>query len=89
MRTQLILEGWQYDSLKSLAEKRGTSISSVVREAVSEYLSSAETEGPGRLEELRGLVRDKSARGKDHDQHLYPRSPVSGRRAGKARARRK
>jgi len=30
MRTQLILESWQYDRLKSIAEERETSLSSLV-----------------------------------------------------------
>jgi predicted DNA-binding ribbon-helix-helix protein len=81
MRTQLILEGWQYDSLKSLAEKRETSLSSIVREAVSEYLDSTENAAALRLEDLRGLGRDKAASGADHDRHLYVRaSPRSPRR---------
>jgi len=71
MRTQLILESWQYDSLKSLAESRETSLSSLVREAVTEYLGSTENANLPRLEDLRGIGRDRGARGADHDRHLY------------------
>ena len=63
MRTQLILESWQYDSLKSIAEERETSLSSLVREAVTRYLSVRR--GEARLEDLRSLGSDarEAARG--------------------------
>jgi predicted DNA-binding ribbon-helix-helix protein len=89
MRTQLILESWQYDSLKSLAEKRDTSLSSVVREAVSEYLSLATSESASHLEDLRGIGRDTGTSGKDHDKHLYFRAATVPRRPRSRRARSK
>lgn len=87
VRTQLILDAWQYDSLKSVAEKRATSISHVVREAVSAYLGSTERESPSRLEDLRGLASDTGGRGTDHDRLVYL-APVK-RRRGRARRSRK
>lgn len=87
MRTQLILESWQYDSLKSIAEKRETSLSSLVREAVTGYLSVRG--GETRLEDLKGLGSDARASGSRHDEFLYGRSLVRAK-AGKRRpARRK
>jgi predicted DNA-binding protein len=39
-RAQILLEEWQYDTLKALSEKRGESLSHVVREAVAMHLSA-------------------------------------------------
>lgn len=80
VRTQLILESWQYESLKSIAEKRETSMSSVVREAVTRYLSVRT--GEARLEDLKGLGSDARASGSRHDEHLYG-GPLGRVKAGK------
>ena len=51
-RTQLILEEWQYDGARAIAESSGVSLASVVREAVGEYLSHRDTARGSSLEEL-------------------------------------
>ncbi len=88
-RTQLILDEWQYDGIRAIAESSGMSISSVVREAVSEYLSQRDRSTGTELEELRGLGRDPGLSGADHDAVLYgtPRS-ASGKRTPGKRPRR-
>lgn len=87
MRTQLILESWQYDSLKSIAEKRETSLSSLVREAVTRYLSVRS--GEARLEDLKGLGSDARASGSRHDEYLYGGRLVRAKAGKRGPARRK
>lgn len=72
-RTQLSLEGWQYESLKARGEREGRSLSDLVREAVTEYLAgrSASTAGRSRLDRIRGVASDPEVSGKDHDRVLY------------------
>jgi hypothetical protein len=72
-RTQLSLEGWQYESLKARGEREGRSLSDLVREAVTEYLAdrSKPAAGRGRLGRIRGLGADREVSGRDHDRVLY------------------
>ncbi|MDA2939131.1 ribbon-helix-helix domain-containing protein [Acidobacteria bacterium AH-259-A15] len=70
-RTQLLIEDWQYESLRSLAERRGSSISELVREMLQEYLTAGPSKPKNRLAEIRGIGRDPRARGRDHDLYLY------------------
>lgn len=72
-RTQISLEGWQYDSLKARGEREDRSLSDLVREAVSEYLAdrAAPPPGEGRLDRIRGIAADAEVAGKDHDRVLY------------------
>lgn len=72
-RTQLSLEGWQYESLKARGEREGRSLSDLVREAVTAYLAdrSESSSGRSRLERMRGVAADTEASGRDHDRVLY------------------
>ena len=72
-RTQLSLEGWQYESLKARGEREGRSLSDLVREAVTEYLAdrSAPAGGGGRFDKIRGVAEDREVAGRDHDRILY------------------
>lgn len=70
-RTQLNLDDWQYESLRSQAEREGRSLSDIVREAVSEYLVDETESGSDRLRRLKGLGNDPEASGRDHDRILY------------------
>lgn len=71
-RTQVILDEWQYDGLKALAERRGESMSSVVRDAVAAYLRRPATSAGPALAEIEGIGRDAVASGRGHDGALYP-----------------
>jgi hypothetical protein len=89
-RTQLLLEEWQYQSLKSRAEKKGDSISSLVREAVDRYLDEGHAARSGSLDELCGIGRDAGLGARDHDRVLYgpghpPRRPRGSKAAKKRR----
>lgn len=70
-RTQLNLDDWQYESLKSKAEREGRSLSDIVREAVTEYLEDETDSGTDRLRRLEGLASDAKASGRHHDRILY------------------
>jgi hypothetical protein len=72
-RTQVLLEKSQYDTLKCLCERKGLSLSNVVREAVALYLrTGAEKGGAPSLDDIEGIGNDAGATGRGHDAHLYP-----------------
>jgi len=73
-RTQVLFEKWQYDTLKSLSERKETSLSHLVREAVEVYLKASERSGGRGLDEIEGIGSDAKASGRKHDAFLYPRS---------------
>ncbi|MBI3940882.1 MAG: hypothetical protein HY315_08610 [Acidobacteria bacterium] len=69
-RTQIILEEWQYQTLRTRAEQEGRSISAVVREILRTVLDRP----PHRKSQLRGIEgvgEDRSAYGRAHDRFLY------------------
>jgi hypothetical protein len=70
-RTQLNLDDWQYESLQTLSEREGRSMSDLVREAVANYLLDSQPAPGGKLSDLRGLVDDPEVSGRDHDRVLY------------------
>jgi hypothetical protein len=71
-RTQIILEEWQYQTLRARAEQEGRSISELVRN----LLAKALTQSPprkGRIKAIEGIGEDRSAYGRAHDRLLYRR----------------
>ena len=70
-RTQLLLDDWQYEVLKTLSEKEGRSISYLVREAVASYITKDQRKVKKKLRQLEGLGEDTEAAGRDHDKFLY------------------
>jgi plasmid stability protein len=69
-RSQIILEDWQYQSLRARAEQEGRSISELVRD----ILRSALGQPPGRdkrLDAIEGIGEDPAAHGRAHDNFLY------------------
>jgi hypothetical protein len=71
-RTQILLEPWQYETLKALAERRGVSLSNLVRDAVEVYLRAGENAPAPGLDDIEGIGSDTGAHGRDHDDLLYP-----------------
>jgi len=71
-RTQIILESWQYDTLKALSEQRGESLSFVVREAVGVYLAKSKADAELALDDIEGIGEDREATGREHDRFAYP-----------------
>lgn len=74
-RTQLLLETWQHEALKAVAEQQGRSISAVVREILSRHLNARRRRAKRGLQDLEGIVDDRDATGRDHDRFLYGRDP--------------
>lgn len=70
-RTQILLDDWQYERMKSLAEREGRSLSSLVRDAVSAFLGRSSARPATRLAEIAGIGEDPDTRGRDHDDVLY------------------
>lgn len=69
-RTQLMLEDWQMDALRSRAERAGISVSELVRRIVTQYLRPPDT-GRSELLAMEGVGEDAEASGADHDGFLY------------------
>ena len=70
-RTQLLLEEWQYEELKAMAEQSGRSISDVVRVVLTAHFQSRRPRAEG-LADLAGLVKEgPSDIGENHDKYLY------------------
>ena len=72
-RTQLLIEPWQYDTLKSLARQEGKSLAAVIRAILTEYLERRKEEGRKGLAGLAGIAEGPPDLGRDHDAHLYGR----------------
>lgn len=72
-----MLEEWQYEALRSQAERQGKSMSELLRSMLDTVLDQVPSTGAG-LEEIRGIGADGTARGRHHDQFLYGKKP--GRR---------
>ena len=69
-RTQLLLEEWQYETLRARAEREGRSLSALVRELLQNSMPQPVTSS-GRIDKLEGIGEDTGAYGKDHDRFLY------------------
>ena len=68
-RTQLIIEDWQYEYLKTISEEKGKSISEVVREMITAFVDN---DTPGEpLSAICALGEDDGGYGRDHDRLLY------------------
>lgn len=69
-RTQMLLEEWQYQTLRARAEREGRSISEVVREILRVSLERPSTR-KSKLTSIEGVGADASASGRGHDGYLY------------------
>jgi len=70
-RTQILLEQWQYDTLKAMSEHEGRSISAIVREALDRQLGGAGKRAKRGLETVEGIADSPASYGRDHDEVLY------------------
>jgi len=70
-RTQILIEEWQYETLRSRAEREGRSLSALIRELLGMALAQAGSQAGARLDALEGVGEDTGASGDDHDSHLY------------------
>lgn len=70
-RTQVLLEAWQYETLKAMAQRQRRSISDLLRTMLAERLAPLKPPARRGLEAMRGIGREKTVRGRDHDRVLY------------------
>jgi hypothetical protein len=73
-RTQILLEPWQYGTLKALAEREGVSLSDMVRRILTQQLRPQSSRRRG-LQAIAGIGRDRKAAGRYHDRWLYGPAP--------------
>ena len=69
-KTYIILEDWQYEALRSLAEREQRSISALVRELLTSHLASQQETAHQRLTTIEGSGADAHATGQEHDTFL-------------------
>lgn len=72
-RTQISLEDWQYQILRDLSRRKRKSLSSIIRDLVTEKFAAP---GSGKSQDpLWGIVGigagDGSSVAREHDRHLY------------------
>jgi predicted CopG family antitoxin len=72
-KTHIVLEDWQYEALRRLAEQEHRSISDLVREMLTRYLVGNHEIARQRLAGMEGIGADAQASGEDHDAFLYHR----------------
>ena len=70
-RSQILLEEWQYETLKLMSQRKGATISSVVREILAECLQKDLGKQSAKLSDIEGIGSDEVVSGRDHDQILY------------------
>ena len=70
-RTQLMLEEWQYERLRALAEEQGKSLSALVREIVADHLGRRARRRRSRLADVEGVAEGPPDLGREHDRYLY------------------
>ncbi|MCG6870495.1 MAG: ribbon-helix-helix protein, CopG family [Gammaproteobacteria bacterium] len=70
-RTQILLEEWQYETLRSRAEREGRSLSDLVRELLRVALEDSGSRTSSRLDAMEGIGEDTASYGENHDRYLY------------------
>ena len=70
-RTQILLEEWQYERLRALAERTGRSVSALVREILGRHLQLRRNGSRRSLHTIEGLGADQKSTGRDHNRLLY------------------
>jgi len=70
-RTQILLEEWQYETLRSRAEREGRSLSDLVRELLRVALEDSGSRISVRLDAMEGVGEDTASYGEAHDRYLY------------------
>lgn len=72
-RTQILLEDWQYQALKSEAAQSKKSFSSLIREGIEHVLSARGSGSRKALQAFCGIIKDKRPPLANHemDQLIY------------------
>jgi len=66
-----MLEDWQYDQLRAIAEREGRSLAALVREIVGRHLKERSKRAAKELSSLSGIGEGPADLGRDHDRYLY------------------
>ncbi len=69
-RTQILLDDWQYESLREMAVRMKTTLSSLIRKWVSEKLGARQKPGNKDLLRFAGAIADKPDVARRHDEYL-------------------
>lgn len=69
-RTQILLEEWQVEVLRSRAERGGESLSALLRSIVSEYLRPSLEARAAKIDEIRGIAEGPEDLARGHDRYL-------------------
>jgi hypothetical protein len=72
-RTQILLEPWQHQALKSMAASRGRSISALIREILTEHLGGKPYPEGERFDDIEGIAEGPADLAENHDGYLYDR----------------
>ncbi len=72
-RTQISLEDWQYQILRDISRRKRKSLSSIIRDLVTEKFSAkASEQAKDPLWDIIGMgAGDGSSVAREHDRHLY------------------
>ena len=70
-KTHVVLEDWQYETLRTLAAQEQRSISALVREMLTQHLAENHATARQRLAAMEGIGVDTHATGQEHDTFLY------------------
>lgn len=71
-RIQVVVEEWQYEVLRAIADRQGKSVSAILREIISSQIS--ETSGKDPLLEVAGIAQappEKDLCSETIDERLY------------------
>lgn len=68
-RAQILIEEWQYQTLRSEADRVGKSVSELIRDMLTDRFRRRRRKDG--LDDLDGIVSEPKTTGKDHDLHLY------------------
>ena len=70
-RTQILLEQWQYETLRARAASEGRSLSNLIREILKAALAPPDGSAGRILNGIAGIGEDPGAYGENHDRYLY------------------
>ncbi len=70
-RVRIEIEQWQYDTLRTVAEREGRGISCIVREILAEALLPEPQVIADWIREVAGIGCDPQATTDHHDEYLY------------------
>jgi predicted CopG family antitoxin len=73
-RTQILIEEWQYQILQNLASTEKKSLSSIIRELITEKLVKQKAASKDKIFEVVGMVEGKGGRvSEEIEKRLYQR----------------